>query len=641
MFNVGRNRNNPIISADRSQPWRANAAFNCSPADGTNGQIHLVYRAESAPAYYKGNDNLSVSRIAHALSKDKNCTLIDDHALLIHPDQEWDQFGCEDPRVTKIGDKYYIFYTAISQYPFAAEGIRSAVAITKDFKTIEDKKLVTPFNSKAMALFPGKVDDKWTAILTADSDRPPAKMAIAQFDTLEQIWSQDYWDKWYSEIKSHRINLNRTGSDHTEVGAAPVKTDEGWLLIYSHIQNYFSDDKIFGIEAVLLDHKNPRKIIARTDFPFMVPEASYEIYGQINNIVFPSGAHLDNDDLTIFYGAADTSVCTATLSLSALIKNMRKGNSDYVERHPNNPIIKPVARNHWESSYVLNPTALDIGGTVNILYRAVGDENTSTIGLAYSKDGLNIDKRLNEPIYTPRADFEKKLNKPSGHSGCEDARAVIIDDRIYITYTGYNGVDPPGVAASSISLEDFKNQRWDKWKMPKLISPSGVDDKDSAIFPEKIDGKYMILHRIDNNVCADFLDELDFSKNKLIRCIQIFGPRPGMWDSNKVGINGPPIKTDKGWLLFYHGITRKHEYCMGAVLLDLHDPARVISRTAEPIMKPLKDWEREGWINNVIFSCGQIVRNGKVYIYYGGADSAVGVATISLDNLLSALEPRL
>src|SRR6185437_16992272 len=103
---------------------------------------------------------------------------------------------------------------------------------------------------------------------------------------------------------------------------------------------------------------------------------------------------------------------------------------------------------------------------------------------------------------------------------------------------------------------------------------------------------------------------LDFRRQKLTRCIQILGPRPGMWDAKKVGIAGPPVKTAAGWLLFYHGITEANEYCLGAALLDRKDPTRLLGRSAQPLMTPLEPWEREGWISNVVFPCGQIVRDG-------------------------------
>ena len=221
--------------------------------------------------------------------------------------------------MTEVDGTYYIFYTALSGYPFNSDNIKVAVAITDDLITIKEKHLVTPFNAKAMALFPQKIRDKWTVILTADSDRPPSKIALAQFDSIEQIWDHEYWKTWYEQIELNCIDLRRVKTDHAEVGAVPIRTDAGWLFIYSHIQNYFSDQKIFGIEAALLAPDDPSQIIGQTHYPFMVAEESYEQYGMIGNIVFPSGAIIRKDLLIIYYFAEDTIFCFANMSLISLL----------------------------------------------------------------------------------------------------------------------------------------------------------------------------------------------------------------------------------------------------------------------------------------------------------------------------------
>jgi predicted GH43/DUF377 family glycosyl hydrolase len=110
-----------------------------------------------------------------------------------------------------------------------------------------------------------------------------------------------------------------------------------------------------------------------------------------------------------------------------------------------------------------------------------------------------------------------------------------------------------------------------------------------------------------------------------------------MWDGVKVGISGPPLKTKAGWLLFYHGVSETSTYRMGAVLLDLADPTTVLARTAAPLFEPIEDYEMKGIIPKVVFPCGNIIRKDDIYLYYGGADKVVGVATISLSNLLKIL----
>ena len=258
------------------------------------------------------------------------------------------------------------------------------------------------------------------------------------------------------------------------------------------------------------------------------------------------------------------------------------------------------------------------------------------IGYAESKDGVSIDERLAEPIYIPREDFESK-KVAGGNSGCEDPRLVKIGKAIYMFYTAYDGIDPPRVAVTSISENDFLQKNW-KWEKPILISPPGFDDKDTCIFPEKINGKYFILHRVGEEICGDYLGSLDFKKETIRKCIRVLEPRINTWDSAKVGISTPPLKTKYGWLLLYHGISKSHNtYRIGAALLDLKDPTTVLARTADPIFEPEKLYEKVGVINNVVFPCGMVEKDGLIYIYYGGADTVVGVATMELEIILRAL----
>ena len=300
------------------------------------------------------------------------------------------------------------------------------------------------------------------------------------------------------------------------------------------------------------------------------------------------------------------------------------------------PLLIPDKTHSWESKAVLNPAAIDIAGIAHILYRAMGADNTSVFGLAVSKDAETISERLPEPVYVPRADFEQKRN-PGGNSGCEDPRITEIGDRLHMLYTAYDGVNPPRVAETSIATKDFLARRWD-WSMPNLISPLGVDDKDACILPKKIQGKYALVHRIANTICAHYFDTLDFEKEKANTCVHILGPRAGMWDSVKVGMAGPPIETSEGWLMLYHGISEVHNtYRIGAVLLALDDLTQVLGRTSDPFFEPETVYEKEGIVGNVVFPCGSVVRDDTLYIYYGAADTVVGSAKICLSTVLKAL----
>lgn len=629
MFKLNRSFDNPILRPDPNSTWEAIASFNGSIVRDDSGIYHLFYRAISS--------DTNISTIGHAISKDK--IHFTDRRQFIVPEFFWERYGCEDPRVTKLDDKYYIFYTAISTSPPSPMGIKVGVAITKDFKTIE-KHIVTPFNAKAMALYPKKINGKITAILTVNTDNPPARVAVVYFNKESDIWCQDFWWEWFSHIDSFDTHFQRTKNDHTEIGAVPLETKYGWLLIYSYIQNYYSSDKIFGIEAALMDLKEPNRPLGRTNKSILFPEVDYETKGNVPNIVFPSGALIENEMFYLYYGGADTNTCLATCKVNDLLSEIELLHSSlHFERFSSNPILIPVAENSWESKAVFNPAAIFLDNKVHIIYRAMSDDDTSTLGYAQSLDGFNISARLDKPIFTPTQSFENKLK--IGNSGCEDPRITQIGDTIYMCYTAFDGVNPPRVALTSISVSDFLSQNWN-WKTSVLISRPNVDDKDACIFPEKINGKYAIIHRVSPNILISFVDSLDFDGNTFLDSEIIIKPMASSWDDERIGISAPPILTKYGWLILYHGIDDvDHHYRVGAILLQKDNLSNIIYRSDEPILEPQTIYERRGNVSNVIFPCGAVIINNKLFVYYGGADKVVAVATIGLDELLEGLKTGL
>lgn len=632
-----RYQHNPFLSPNPDNFWEAIAAFNgCVIKDG--GIYHIVYRAISNTQEVNGKQ-LQMSTVGYGSGSDG--LGFAGRKQLIYPEQSWETYGCEDPRITKIDDEYFIFYTGLSDYPPTPEGIKIGVAVTSDFKTIKEKHLVTPFNAKAMALFPKKINGKYVALLTVNTDKPPAKICLATFDTKEQIWSQDYWREWYKNLDEHVLPLQRMNSDHIELGAPPIETEHGWLFIFAYIKNYFIESqRTFRIEAVLLDKDDPQKVIGRVHESLLEPEEKYEHEGIVSHIVFPSGTLVEDNMFHLYYGAADTTCARASCSLSYLLSKMQINDvvPPKLEKCEENPIMLPKPEHNWEAQAVFNPAAVYENGKVHIIYRAMSHDNTSTMGYAVSSNGTHIDERLIEPIYMPRAEFEDKRGKIDGNSGCEDGRLVRIDDTFYLTYTAYDGVNSPRVALSSIKLDDFINKRW-VWKEPVLISPPGIDDKDSCVFPEKINGKYAIFHRVDNDIVIDYVDDLNFDgKTKWLRTLGYIPLREDFWDEEKVGIAAPPIKTEHGWFVLYHGISKyDRHYRVGGMLLELEDPTKVISRLHYPIMEPEVRFEREGIVNNVVFPCGAVIIEDVLYVYYGGADKVIGVATIKFSKLLSYL----
>ena len=626
-----------MLIPNKDHYWEASATFNMSTVK-RGRSIYGLYRAISGKNDLSAPDQISTIGMAES----SDGLHFKERRQFIVSEAEWERFGCEDPRATFFDGRYYIFYTALSHFPFTAEGIKVAVAVSKDLKRVDERHLVTPFNAKAMTLFPERIDGKITALFSAYTDSPPAKMVIAQADDVSEFWSQKFWERWRQNIDDHTLSLRRDDYDHIEVGATPIKTKYGWLLIYSHIEHYFSSSgnskPQFGIEAFLLGLKDPYKIVGSTKGPMMVSEEPYELSGHVPNVVFPSGVILNHDILTIYYGAADTTTCAARVRLDDLISSIynETRHHRHFRRIQKNPIIVPDANHKWESKATFNPAAIDLGGKIHILYRALSNDNTSTIGYASSIDGISVSERLVEPIYVPREDFENKKIE-GDNSGCEDPRLTKIGDTLYMCYTAFDGIGPPRVAVTSIGEKNFLSRRW-KWTKPELITPKDIDDKDACIFPKKIGGKYLIFHRIGTDICGDFLNSLDFKMETVRKCIRIFGPRPGMWDGAKVGITAPPIRTEEGWLLLYHAISEHHHtYHIGAVLLNLKDPTTVLSRSTDPIFEPEQPYEKEGIVNNVVFPCGMVVRDESLYIYYGGADKVVGVAAMELDILVDTL----
>ncbi|MCX6787106.1 MAG: hypothetical protein NTY93_01095 [Candidatus Kaiserbacteria bacterium] len=591
MFVIRREPHNPILSPRREHPWEALATFNPSVIREKNGW-RMYYRALSNPAAlvspYAGQ-----STIGEAFSEDGIHFNVRRQILI--PEQPWESFGCEDPRVTLFEGVTYLSYTALGGYPFSKDNIKVGIAVARDGKNFTERHLITPFNAKAFALFPERVNGKVAALLTIHTDEPPAEICLVYADAID-----------------------------------------GWLIFYSYIEDYFGGgERVFSVEAALFNRDDPSKIINRTESIF-VPEDIYEEYGLVPDIVFPTSTTLGDDGvLEIWYGAADTVCAKASVKLNDLLRDLSPEKlARTFMRAASNPILAPRGEG-FESREVLNAAAIDINDSIYILYRAMDAANTSTIGLAISHDGIVIDERLPEPIYMPRADFEMKKGSATGNSGCEDPRIVRIGDMLHMTYTAYDGMHVPAGAISSISVPDFLARQWEKWSAPFILTPEGVDDKDLALLPEKIGENYLLYHRIHNQICADLLPDLSSGK-RASRGIEVIAPRHGRWDGTKVGSTAPPIKVGDNWLMIYHGVSRHATYRFGAALLDAAGTS-VLARTADPIFEPLEKYENEGVVANVVFSCGTVVRGDTIFLYYGAADKVLGVATASLAHIIDAL----
>lgn len=324
-----------------------------------------------------------------------------------------------------------------------------------------------------------------------------------------------------------------------------------------------------------------------------------------------------------------------------------------ISRHKNNPIITPNPDNYWESKATFNPAAIYEDGKVHLVYRAIGDTDTSVLGYAASSDGVNIDDRHAEPMLVPRAKFEGSfpthrgqrytgtyMSGGGGYGGCEDPRITKIDNMIYLTYVAYDGWSPPRVALTSITVDDFLGHNWDSWSEPVLISKPGQVNKNACILPEKVNGKYVIFHRVFPDILIDYVDDLNFDgETKWLQPIKKISPRKTFWDSRKVGIGATPINTDRGWLLIYQAVGNQDpsRYKIGAMLLDKKNPAHVIARSKKPILEPTEHYENSGWKYGVVYPCGAVTKDDELLVYYGGSDMVTCVASANLNTFLSQL----
>lgn len=253
-----------------------------------------------------------------------------------------------------------------------------------------------------------------------------------------------------------------------------------------------------------------------------------------------------------------------------------------------------------------------------------GDDYLTTISylrLVCSDDGVNFyEPEGYAPIFG-KGEYETY--------GIEDCRVALLGDTWYLTYTA---VSPNGVAVGLMSTRDWKNIT-----RHGLILPP--HNKDCALFPEKVGGRYFMLHRpsspqIGGNYIwiASSDDLLHWGGH---RCIA--RTRRGMWDSVRIGAGASPIRTERGWLVIYHGANEDNRYCLGAILLDSGDPSRVLARSEKPIMSPEADYELTGFFGNVVFTNGHIVDRDAVTLYYGASDEVICGARLSVREILSQL----
>ncbi len=346
---------------------------------------------------------------------------------------------------------------------------------------------------------------------------------------------------------------------------------------------------------------------------------------------------------------SDRAAILRALRLAAAEKKAKRPHQ--LERHENNPIVEPRENNFWEMKATFNPGAVYADRRVHLLYRAIGGDDISVLGYAASDDGITITERLDEPAFIPSTTKKPTQGEPatlpaycSGggwNGGCEDPRLTLIGDQVYLMYTAFDGWGSIRIALTSIDANDFVNKRW-HWKTPALISPKGEIHKNWVVFPEKIGGKFALLPSIYPGISVDFFEDIGelTREERVVTSRYDRISRTGSWDSWIRGAGRPPIRTKLGWLLFYHAMDVRDpdRYKLGAMILDINDPTKVLYRSRVPVLEPDAYYENSGFKSGVVYSCGAIVKDGELYVYYGGGDAVVCVAMANLDMFLGELQ---
>ncbi|MDD5679632.1 MAG: pesticidal protein Cry7Aa [Candidatus Omnitrophica bacterium] len=335
----------------------------------------------------------------------------------------------------------------------------------------------------------------------------------------------------------------------------------------------------------------------------------------------------------------------------------------------NEGIILESSQNAFDSQAVLNPACVEIDGITHMFYRGVrrGDM-VSSIGYCQLADN-KIVKRLDTPVLFPEYEYEKK--------GVEDPRIVFLNGIYYLFYTAYDGKNAVFAYATSTDLINFVKHgvispRITYAEAGKLFGRSnkklgekyfifesyirdrqGADillwEKDAFIFPKKFKNKFLLVHRVLPGIQViyfdDFKDLTDDHWREYFRDLgsHILLEPKYRFESRNIGGGCPPIETKDGWLLIYHGVEDSPQgriYHAAAALLDLDDPSKIIGRMKRPLFSPDEKWEKNGDVDNVVFPTGTVVKNNRLYIYYGAADKLIAAKSVDIMELLAELKKQ-
>ncbi len=444
--------------------------------------------------------------------------------------------------------------------------------------------------------------------------------------------------QWHKSGALLSPRANHFDEGNLEV-VSTLTVERGILVLYQS-KNTKEKNTTVKIGVALFSFNKPYDLIWRSEVPIWEETVDRE--------KFPTrflGSAIIGESLLVYWVSAKNEIFSKNINIVSSGLAYPK-NAKPLKKHFDNPIIKPKKNNRWEREATFNPAALYLENKIHLLYRAIGENGISVFGYASSRTGFTIDERLKQPIFSPPKPLRKVEGKKtvvssyaSGGSwaGCEDPRITQIGSRVYMTYVSFNGNEPPGVALTSISVKDFLNKVW-KWKHPVLISKPGEIQKNWMIFPEKINGKFAILHSITPKIAIEYTDDLD-SQDIVIESKKSPGNDEHRWDNVVRGAGAPPLKTKYGWLILYHAMDKRdpNRYKVGAMILDYDNPQKILHRSLYPVLEPSEKYENEGAKSGVVYVCGAVIKDDMLIVYYGGADSVVCVASENIDEFLEDL----
>ncbi len=299
-------------------------------------------------------------------------------------------------------------------------------------------------------------------------------------------------------------------------------------------------------------------------------------------------------------------------------------NEPIVKRYKGNPILTKEDI-PYKVETVHNAAVVKYDGKYVMLFRSHLDNGRCILGLADSDDGFNFTARP-QPFMTPSSDG---VFAEYEAYGVEDPRITFLEGAYYITYSAYS---KHGVRIALAKTHDFQS-------VQRVALITQADYRNTVLFPEKINGRYVRLDRPHSDISpwaiwVTFSEDLKYWGDSQV----VMKPVTYHWDEMKIGPGAPPIKTDKGWLSIYHGVYPTMDgsvYRLGVALHKLDDPAKIIAVGDRWILTPEDPWELAGYVHNVVFSCAAVPEDdGTVKIYWGGADTVMCAGTANINELV-------